>query len=294
MIRITISIVLACWISIGIGWPVSAERPDAAMAAEQGNAAVRVAVVNTPDVLLNALLPSFTTRFGYNVTMQIGEGAYDVARSGNADLVIAHYGHSGTEAFVSEGLGRWPRMVFSNQAVLVGPYRDPVGIRGLDDAVEAFRLMVRRGGEFVVNNAPTERYLAEILWDASGRPAKTGWWLDLGLRDQQAIEAASARGAYTLWGLVPFVRLQAQRDIRLDLDTLVINDPLLRRIMVAVVVNPARIPGVNEAGALALQRYLLEPGTQARIGQFRHHGLLNQTWAPAGRNNAGSELTQFR
>ena len=154
--------------------------------------------------------------------------------------------------------------------------------------------MVRRGGEFLVNNAPTERYLAEILWDASGRPAKTGWWLDLGLSDQRAIEAASARGAYTLWGLVPFVRLQAQRDIRLDLDTLVINDPLLRRIMVAVVVNPARIQGVNEAGALALQRYLLEPGTQANIRQFRHHGLLSQTWAPAGRNNAGSDLMQFR
>jgi len=292
--RITISVLLACGLSIGIGWPVSAERPDAAMAAEQGNPAIRVAVVNTPDVLLNALLPSFTARFGYNVTLQIGEGAYDVARRGNADLVIAHYGHAGTEAFVSEGLGRWPRMVFSNQAVLVGPHRDPVGIRGLEDAVEAFRVMVRRGGEFVVNNAPTEKYLAEILWDASGRPAKTGWWLDLGLSDQRAVEFASARGAYTLWGLVPFVRLQAQPDIRVDLDTLVINDPLFRRIMVTVVVNPARIQGVNEAGALALQRYLLEPGTQANIRQFRHNGLLSQTWAPAGRNNAGNDLTQFR
>lgn len=282
MIRIPIAVLLAGWISIGIG------------SAQQGNPTLRVAVVNTPDVLLNALLPSFTARFGYNVSMQIGEGAYDLARSGNADLVIAHYGHPGTEAFISEGLGRWPRMVFSNQAVLVGPYRDPVGIRGLDDAVEAFRLMVRRGGEFLVNNAPTERYLAEILWDASGRPAKTGWWLDLGLSDQRAVEAASARGAYTLWGLVPFVRLQAQRDIRLDLDTLVVNDPLFRRIMVTVVVNPARIQGVNEAGALALQRYLLEPGTQANIRQFRHNGLLSETWAPAGRNNAGTDLMQFR
>lgn len=292
--RITISVLLACWIGIGIGSPLSAERPDATIASEQGVPAIRVAVVNTPDVLLNALLPAFTARFGYNVNLQIGETAYDVARSGRADLVIAHYGHAGTEAFVSEGLGRWPRMVFSNQAALVGPLRDPAGIRGLDDAVEAFRLMVRRGGEFLVNNAPTERYLAEILWDASGRPSKTGWWLDLGLSDQRAIEAASARGAYTLWGLVPFVRLKAQPDTRLDLDTLVIDDPLLRRIMVTVVVNPARIQGVNEAGALALQRYLLEPATQASIRQFRHHGLLSQTWAPAGRNNAGTELAQFR
>jgi tungstate transport system substrate-binding protein len=291
MMRFTISVLLACWIGTGIEWPLFAERSTAA-AVEQSAPTIRVAVVNTPDVLLNALLPSFQDRFGYRVTLQIGEGAYDVARSGRADLVIAHYGHAGTEAFISDGLGRWPRMVFSNQAVLIGPDRDPVGIRGLDDAVEAFRLMVRRGGEFVVNNAPTEKYLAEILWDASGRPAKTGWWLDLGLSDQRAIEAAAARGAYTLWGLVPFVRLQAQQDLRLG--ALVISDPLLQRIMVSVVVNPARIQGVNEAGALALQRFLLEPGTQARIRQFRHHGLLDQTWSPAGRNNAGNELMQFR
>ncbi len=154
--------------------------------------------------------------------------------------------------------------------------------------------MVRRGGEFVVNNAPTERYLAEVLWESSGRPSKTGWWLDLGLRDQPAIEAAAARGAYTVWSLVPFVRLQARRDLQLDLDALVINDPLLQRVMTTVVVNPARIPGVNEAGALALQRYLLEPGTQANIRRFRHHGLLDQTWWPAGRHNAGSDLVQFR
>lgn len=285
-------VLLACCITSSVALTSFGTNVAAGGISEQSRPLIRVAVVNTPDVLLNALLPAFEDRSGSRVTLQIGEGAYDLARRGNADLVIAHYGHAGTEAFVSEGLGRWPRMVFSNQAVFVGPERDPVGIRGLDDAVEAFRLMVRRGGEFVVNNAPTERYLAEVLWDASGRPAKSGWWLDLGLRDQQAIEAAAARGAYTLWGLVPFVRLAEEENLRLQ--PLVTSDPLFQRIMVAVVVNPARIAGVNEAGAQALQQYLLEPGTQARIRQFRHHGLLHETWWPGGRNNAGTDLIQFQ
>jgi tungstate transport system substrate-binding protein len=283
-------VLLACLGSCVV-WASFGESAAAVGVTEQSRPLIRVAVVNTPDVLLNALLPTFEDR-GYRVTLQIGEGAYDIARRGNADLVIAHYGHPGTEAFMTDGLGRWPRMVFSNQAVLVGPERDPVGIRGLDDAVEAFRLMVRRGGEFVVNNSPTERYLAEVLWDASGRPARTGWWLDLGLREQPAIEAAAARGAYTLWGLVPFVRLAAQE--RLRLEPLVTSDPLLQRIMVSIVVNPARIAGVNDAGAQALQQYLIEPATQARIRQFRHHGLLHQTWWPGGRNNAGTDLMQFQ
>ena len=266
-----------------VSWPVSAQ-PQAPL--------LRVAVVNTPDVLLNALLPAFEERGGYRVRLQITENVFDVARAGNADLVIAHFGHAGTEGFMMDGLGRWPRMVFSNQAVLAGPAADPAGIGGLSDAVRAFRLIARRGGEFVVNNAPTERYLAEMLWEAIGRPAKTGWWLDLGLRDQAAIEAAAARGAYTLWGLVPFVRLAEQRDLRMD--ALVTGDPLLQRIMVAIVVNPQRIQGVNATGAEALQRFLIEPATQASIRQFRHHGLFGQTWWPAGRNNAGSDLMQFR
>lgn len=128
------------------------------------------------------------------VVLQITEGVYDLAREGMADLVIAHYGHAGTEAFMSEGLWRWPRIVFSNQAVLVGPASDPAGIRGLTDAAEAMRRIAECGGEFFINNAATEKYLADVLWRASGAPPKRTWQLDLGLRDQAAIEMAAQRG----------------------------------------------------------------------------------------------------
>jgi len=223
--------------------------------------------------------------------MQIGEEPYELARRGMADLVIAHYGHPGTQAFVEEGLGRWPRMVFANQAALVGPAADPIGIRGLADAVAAFRSIALGGGEFIVNNATTEKYLADVLWEASGRPPKGGWYLDLGLRDQAAIEMAGRRGAYTLWGVVPFVRLQEQRS--LGMDVMVQEDPLFQRIMVAVVVNPDRVAGTQAEAATTFQRFLMEPGNQALIRGVRHHGLREQTWWPAGRNNAAADLMGF-
>lgn len=255
---------------------------------------LRLAVVNTPDVLLDELIPAFEQITGYDVTLEIGEGAYDAARAGRADLVIAHYGHADTEAFMADGLGRWPRMVFANQAVLVGPPSDPAGVRGLSDAATAIGRIAERGGEFFVNNAPTERYLADVLWRLAGSPAKSRWQIDLQLRDQTAIETAAQRGAYTLWGLVPFVRLQQQRAAQqrpLGMEVLVGGDPLFQRVMVSIVVNPARVRGVDEAGAIAFERYLLDPSTQARIRAFRHSGLTYQTWWPAGRNNAGSELS---
>jgi len=260
----------------------------------QGQArTLRVAVVNTPDVLLDALIPIFEQATGYDVTLEIGEGAYDAARQGRADLVIAHYGHPDTQAFLDDGLGRWPRMVFSNQAALVGPSSDPAGIRGLTDAATAIGRIVERGGEFLVNNAPTEKYLAEMLWRTAGSPPKTRWQVDLQLRDQTAIETAAQRGAYTLWGVVPFVRFLEQRRRQgrpVAMEALVLGDPLFQRVMVSTVVNPSRIPGVDEAGAVAFERFLLDPSTQARIRQFRHDGLTQQTWWPAGRLNAGSEL----
>jgi tungstate transport system substrate-binding protein len=252
--------------------------------------------VNTPDVLLEGLIATFQQETGYRITLSVTEGVYDLARNGMADLVIAHYGHPGTEPFVSEGLGRWPRMVFSNQAALVGPASDPAGIRGLTDAAEAMRRIAQRGAEFLVNNAATEKYLADVLWYAGGAPPKRGWQLDLGLRDQAVVEMAAQRGAYTLWGVVPFVRLQQQRleqQRPLGMEALVVGDPMFQRVMVSVVVNATTTVGANEEGALAFERFLLAPSTQARMRAFRHHGLAAQTWWPAGRNNAGSELTQF-
>lgn len=257
---------------------------------------LRVAVVNTPDVLLNDLIGIFERGTGYQVTLQITEEVFDLARDGKADLVIAHWGHAGTQAFMEEGLGRWPRMVFANQAALVGPSSDPAGIRGFTDAAAAIGRIAERGGEFLVNNARTERYLADVLWRLAGSPPKNRWQVDLGLADQRAIEMAEQRGAYTLWGIVPFVRFLEQRRQQgrpVAMEPLVLRDPILQRVMVSIVVNPARIRGVDEEGALGFERFLLDPSTQARIRAFRHHGLTDQTWWPAGRNNAGTELSQF-
>ena len=294
--RITISVVCMLGLLAGVAAPSHAQRRAALPGGAEIQRTLRLAVVITPDVLLDELIDTFEAESGYRVVMEITEGVYDLARDGKADLVIAHYGHPGTEGFMADGLGHWPHMVFSNQAVLIGPSSDPAGIRGLTDAAEAIRRIAQRGAEFVVNNAITERYLVDVLWQAAGAPAKRGWQIDFGLRDQPAIEMAAQRGAYTVWGIVPFVRLQQQRleqQRPLGMDALVTGDALFQRVMVSIVVDASKIRGVNEDAARAFERFLLEPRTQARMRQFRHHGLPGQTWWPAGRNNSGAELSQF-
>ncbi|MDQ6783169.1 MAG: hypothetical protein M3063_06965, partial [Actinomycetota bacterium] len=59
----------------------------------------------------------------------------------------------------------------------------------------------------------------------------------------------------------------------------------LQRIMVTIVVNPDKVPGLNEKGATAFQDYLLSVETQAKIRAFRTPGIDQPIFWPAGRNN---------
>ena len=258
-------------------------------------AVVRVAAVITPESsgLLWQLVADFEKQTGHKVLVESQQDVFGLARDGKADLVLAHYGHGGTEDFCAEGLGFWPHPVFSNQAALIGPLSDPARIGGTRDAVEAFRRIALAKVPFVVNNSATEKYLAEVLWHAAGKPDQADWYRDKGLRNQadtkDAIQAAVRERGYTLWGLVPFLIYQEEHP-DCGMKALVTDDALFQRLMVAVVVQPERIKGVNVDGAKALERFLIAPETQAHIRAFRMAGFDGQVWWPAGRNNSGAYL----
>ena len=66
-------------------------------------------------------------------------------------------------------------------------------------------------------------------------------------------------------------------------------DSIFQSIMVANVVNPQKVSGVNDAGAEAFQNFLLAPSIQARISAFRYPELDQQVWWPPGRHNNAQE-----
>jgi tungstate transport system substrate-binding protein len=213
---------------------------------------------------------------------------YGPARAGEADLVLSHYGHRDVDDFVLGGFGHWPRFVVSNQLALLGPPRDPAQVRGLTDLVEAFRRIAEAGIPFVVNDSEGVKYLGDILWNAAGRPARGAWYIDEGPRQGAAISRAVDRAGYTIWGLTPFLKAQQQTPVALE--PLLLNDPLLQRLMVTVVVNAQVVAGVNAPGAVAFEQYLLAPATQARMREVRVPGVDQQIWWPAGRNNEATAL----
>lgn len=254
---------------------------------------VRLSSVVSPQDggLYDDLLPDFEQQTGYQVELATGQDVYGPARDGQADVVLSHYGHKDAQAFVQDGFGQWPQPIFSNQLALLGPPEDPAQIQDLTDLVEAFRRIAKTQSPLIANDIKGVNYLTEILWNAAGSPEKEGWYSDQGLQGQDAIAEAAQQGGYVFWGLTPFLRTQQQDEV--ELQPLVLNDPLLQRIMVTVGVNPDKVAGVNVEGVTAFQQYLLAPATQARIRAFRLPGIDQQIWWPAGRTNASYALPKL-
>ncbi|MBI3694194.1 MAG: hypothetical protein HY238_05060 [Acidobacteria bacterium] len=263
---------------------------DAQQARAQSNV-VRLGVVNTPaeSGLLSEILPDFERQTGLRVELYAGSDAIIRARNGQVDLIISHYGHADLEPFMADGLGLWPRPVFANQQAIIGPSSDPARVANLQDAVEGFRRIAQGKFPYVVNNGSIPKYVEDVLWEAAGRPPKEAWYIDLGLNaDNGAQQAAAQRGAYLIFGLVPF--LQFQRQTGVDLRPLLVNDSVLSRTMVSVVVKPEKFPQANTAGATALQTYLLRASTQARIRAYRLPGLDHALWWTRGIDTSTANL----
>lgn len=276
--------------------PSDATAPGAGQATTPSGAAVRPEVVRLTSVpipqesgLYAQLFPEFERRSGYKVEVTPSVDVYGPARAGRADIVLSHYQLDGLSAFVQDGLGEWPRTVFSSPNVLVGPPSDPAKVRGLTDVVEAFQRIAKAQAPFIVNDVDLFRYAGEVIWRAANVPTSGSWYLDKGTTGMEVIRAAAQAGGYTMTGLVLFLRQQQQA--KLALEPLLTQDQLLRQVMVTITVSDKKVSGVNAKGAASLQQYLLEPETQAKVRTFRMAGFAEQVWWPVGHDNEKAVLS---
>jgi tungstate transport system substrate-binding protein len=249
------------------------------------NSLIRLAIVNTPQYsgLIDFLVEDFENNTELRVEVTGSNDVYKRARDGKADIVISHFGREEVERFVLDGYGTWPRMVFSNQAAIIGPAGDPAGIKGLSSATAAFMRIAEAKAPFIVNSIEGIEYLETLLWKSAGDPARGDWYLDPGIEKADVVRLADEKKGYFLWGAYPFLRYK--RNLGSNLEIMVAADPVLQRAMAAIIVNPNKIQTVNSSGAEAFLEYLLQPATQAKIATFRSYGTDLQLWWPAGRDN---------
>jgi tungstate transport system substrate-binding protein len=219
--------------------------------------------------LFRHILPLFEKKTGIEVrVVALGTGqALDLARRGDADVVFVH-ARSAEEKFVAEGAGVKRIPVMYNDFVLIGPKRDPAGIRGGTDVVEALKKIRALSAPFVSRGDRSGTHIAELaLWKAAGidiAKEKGPWYRDTGQGMGPALNAASSMGAYILADRGTWLSFRN----RGDLAVLVEGDKRLFNQYGVILVNPAKHAHVKRAAGEAFVAWLVSAEGQKAIGDY--------------------------
>ena len=229
--------------------------------------------------LLDALIPPFEAQRGVKVKIiSVGSGlALALGERGEADLVLAHAPEA-EEKFMAKGAGILRRGVMYNDFVLVGPAKDPAGVRRTTSVAEALAAIYGAGQSFVSRGDESGTHqLENRLWAAARiKPAQSKAYLETGQGMGATLRVASEKEAYALTDRGTFLALQGT----LDLQVVSEGDAALRNVYHLMVVNPKNGPGVNVEGGRALARYLLSPEALAIVGDFGRDKFSRPLFVP--------------
>ena len=223
--------------------------------------------------LFRHLLPRYEKTSGIKVrVVALGTGqALDVARRGDADVVFVH-AKAAEEQFVRDGHGVRRIPVMYNDFILIGPRSDPAGVAGGKDIVEALRKVRHAASPFVSRGDRSGTHLAEIeLWKQAGidiSKERGRWYRETGQGMGPALNTASSMGAYVLTDRATWLAFRNRGELAI----LVQGDKRLFNQYGVMLVNPQKHAHVKRADAQAFIDWLVSPGGQKAISEYRIGG----------------------
>lgn len=236
--------------------------------------------------LLDSLLPMFTLATGIDVKpIAVGTGAaLEMARRGDADAVLVHAPEA-EAAYVQSGDLIGGRLIMHNDFVILGPAGDPAHVRSARGLSARMRA-IAAGGSFVSRGDGSGTEKKELaLWKGAGvSPASLPHREETGQGMGATLLVAEARQTYTLTDRGTYL---AFKD-RLTLVPLVEDDPSLRNIYHAYVVNPGKHPTAHRSEAERLVRFLVDPKVQEWIGRFGQAKFGQPLFVPDAAASSGA------
>jgi tungstate transport system substrate-binding protein len=223
--------------------------------------------------LFGHILPLFKAATGIEVRV-VAQGtgqALDTGRRGDADVLFVH-AKAQEEKFVADGFGvkRFP--VMYNDFVLIGPKRDPAGIKGNNDIVAALQAIKMKAVPFISRGDRSGTHIAELdLWKAAGidiAKDKGPWYKEIGQGMGAALNTASASNAYVLADRGTWIAFKN----RGELDIVVQGDKRLFNQYGVMLVNPAKHPHVKKELGQAFIDWLVSAAGQKAIADYKIEG----------------------
>ncbi|MBM4300004.1 MAG: extracellular solute-binding protein [Deltaproteobacteria bacterium] len=252
------------------------------LAAGSGWAETRIKCASTTSTqnsgLFDYLLPIFEKKTGIKVdVVAVGTGAsIEIGRRGDADVVMVHARDLEVQA-VAEGAFVNRHDLMYNDFVIIGPANDPLKIKGMKSALDAFKKIAAQGTEFVSRGDKSGTHTKELaIWKTAGLdPKGQKWYLEVGQGMEKAQRIADEKRAYTLTDRGTWLATKDKLEMLVALE----GDPVLFNQYGVMAVNPEKHNQVKYKESMAFVDWLISPEGQKAIGDFKDkHG--NQLFIP--------------
>ncbi|HET6420485.1 MAG TPA: substrate-binding domain-containing protein [Geobacteraceae bacterium] len=239
-------------------------------AAPKGKEVILATTTSTQDSgLLDVLLPVFKRDTGYFVkTISVGSGqAMMMGKRGEADVLLVH-SPAEEKKLADEGYFIDRKLVMHNDFIIVGPAGDPAKIKGSKTAAEAFRKIAQSRALFYSRADKSGTHTKELgIWKAAGiNPEGQKWYMKTGTGMGGTLNVAGEKDGYTLADRGTYIALNKKN--RLSSIILLQGEPGLLNIYHVMVVNPAKWPQVNVAGAKAFDNFMVSQKAQELIRTY--------------------------
>jgi tungstate transport system substrate-binding protein len=243
-----------------------------AMAAE-GKTLLMATTTSTDNTgLLDYLAPEYQKATGIELKWTaVGTGkALKLGENCDVDVLMVHAPPAEKE-YVAAGFGIERREVMFNDFVIIGPPKDPAGIKGKSVA-EALKAIAAKGAAFVSrgdNSGTNKKEL--LLWKESGLkiPEKESWYVQTGQGMLPSINVASQKDGYILTDRGTFIKYADNHGGKPPLVVVVEGDPGLRNQYSVMLVNPARCKKAQSDLARQFSDWICSAAGQKLIGDFK-------------------------
>ncbi|CCN05420.1 tungstate ABC transporter, tungstate-binding protein [Bordetella bronchiseptica E014] len=219
--------------------------------------------------LFGHLLPAFKKASGIDIKV-VAQGtgqALDMARRGDADVLFVH-DQVAEEKFVADGYAvkRYP--VMYNDFILVGPAKDPAGVKG-NDIVAALGKLAKDNADFISRGDKSGTHAAELrFWKQTGSDSKGSGYKECGCGMGPALNMGSSMNAYVLSDRGTWLSFKNPGELKI----LVEGDKRLFNQYGVMVVNPAKFPHVKAKAAQQFVDWVTSKAGQDAIASYQVNG----------------------
>ncbi len=243
------------------------EAPEAAQPAEPAKLFLATTTSTQDSGLLDFILPDFQDEYNVQVeVIAVGTGqAIALGEAGDADVLMVH-ARAREDAFMDARHGMRREDVMYNDFVIVGPYSDPAGVKGMNKATRALEEIAKAEAPFVSRGDDSGTHTKEIgIWAEAGIEPAGDWYISAGQGMGAVLTMADEQQAYTLSDRATYLARTLEGT---DLVILVEGDPILFNPYGVIAVNPDKSPQINNELANQFIDWLISLPTQAKIAEF--------------------------